>query len=106
MSVLDTWRKYKETEDKFRALEKELNLPINSIRYEYEKQLVLSGVSIIVANQAHDDLLEIVSQTPFDYQTVISVHDRVKKMDIVKSILITASQRAIEPHLIVDMMGK
>lgn len=104
MNLLKSWREANQIQDEFRHLEKALELPINSIQYQYEKELVLRGIPILEAKSIHSRLMEIAIETPFPTETVLAVHRSVKDCDLVKKIMDWASQRHINPLDIADLI--
>lgn len=106
MNILKAYAEAQRLKDQFHHLEKTLELPKGSIEYEYEKELVLSGVPITEAKEIHKELMIIGSETPFSTDTVISIHRRVKDVGITRNVIEYASMRAIYPHLIVDVMHR
>lgn len=91
-------------QDEFRHLEKMLDLPKNSIQYEYEKELILAGIPLSEAKSIHVRLLQIATETPFPTETVLAVHRSGKDLDLVKKIMDWGSQRHINPLTIADLV--
>lgn len=106
MNWIQQWREFEYQKEAFRHLEKALDLPKDSIQSPYEKELVLTGMQIDLVKLTHKQLLEIATQTPFSYDTVIAVHREVNDVDLTKNILEVAAQNALGPFSIIKLMRK